>query len=105
MAGMPEMQEQFPAMARDGRYAGPQVLPASAGTSHFPVGRKCRSNFRRWPWMAGMLCSAPVPYPSAMRIALGIEYDGTDFPGWQRQIHTTAIQTVVEEALGFVADH
>jgi len=40
-----------------------------------------------------------------MRIALGIEYDGTDFPGWQRLTHGTAIQTVVEEALGFVADH
>jgi tRNA pseudouridine38-40 synthase len=40
-----------------------------------------------------------------MRIALGIEYDGTDFPGWQRLTHATAIQTVVEEALGFVADH
>ena len=45
---MPEMQEHFPAMARDGRYAGnagafsgdgryagPPVLPAPAGTSHF----------------------------------------------------------------------
>jgi tRNA pseudouridine38-40 synthase len=40
-----------------------------------------------------------------MRIALGIEYDGTDFPGWQRLQHATAIQTVVEESLGFVADH
>jgi len=40
-----------------------------------------------------------------MRIALGIEYDGTDFPGWQRLKHAIAIQTVVEEALGFVADH
>jgi tRNA pseudouridine38-40 synthase len=41
----------------------------------------------------------------AMRIALGIEYDGTGFPGWQRLTQATAIQTVVEEALGFVADH
>jgi tRNA pseudouridine38-40 synthase len=40
-----------------------------------------------------------------MRIALGIEYDGTDFPGWQRLTHATAIQNVVEEALSFVADH
>jgi hypothetical protein len=30
MVGMPEMQEQFPAMTMDGRYAGMQ------------------SNFRRW---------------------------------------------------------
>ncbi len=40
-----------------------------------------------------------------MRLALGIEYDGTDFPGWQRLAHATAIQSVVEAALGFVADH
>src|SRR5690242_4790169 len=48
--------------------------------------------------------SAPRPQ-APMRIALGIEYDGTDFPGWQRLTHLTAIQTVVEDALGFVADH
>jgi hypothetical protein len=46
MAGMPKMQEHFSAMAMDGRYAGPPVLPAPADTSHIPVGRKCRSNFR-----------------------------------------------------------
>jgi len=39
-----------------------------------------------------------------MRIALGIEYDGTDFPGWQRLGHGVAIQSVVEHALSFVAD-
>ena len=33
----------------DGRYAGPQVLQASAGISHIPVGQKCRSNFRHNP--------------------------------------------------------
>jgi len=27
-------------MAKDGRYAGPTVLPAPAGTSHIPMGRK-----------------------------------------------------------------
>jgi len=37
MVGTPEMQEQFPAMAMDGRYVGPPVLPAPAGTSHIPV--------------------------------------------------------------------
>lgn len=40
-----------------------------------------------------------------MRLALGIEYDGTGFPGWQRLAQATAIQSVVEDALGFVADH
>ncbi len=39
-----------------------------------------------------------------MRIALGIEYDGTDFLGWQRLSHGNAVQTAVEQALSFVAD-
>jgi tRNA pseudouridine38-40 synthase len=39
-----------------------------------------------------------------MRIALGIEYDGTDFFGWQRLRHGNSIQSVVESALSFVAD-
>ena len=39
-----------------------------------------------------------------MRIALGIEYDGTGFHGWQRLSHATSIQTAVETALTFVAD-
>ena len=40
-----------------------------------------------------------------MRIALGIEYDGTDFSGWQRLSHRPTVQGAVEAALGFVADH
>ncbi len=43
------------------------------------------------------------PPSSGVRIALGIEYDGTDFLGWQRLGHGPAIQAVVEEALAFVA--
>lgn len=39
-----------------------------------------------------------------MRIALGIEYDGTDFFGWQRLRDGNSIQSVVESALSFVAD-
>jgi len=41
-----------------------------------------------------------------MRIALGIEYDGSDFAGWQLQegaVHT--VQGSVERALSIVADH
>ena len=38
-----------------------------------------------------------------MRIALGIEYDGTDFSGWQRLSHGDTIQSRVEQALSFVA--
>jgi tRNA pseudouridine38-40 synthase len=39
-----------------------------------------------------------------MRIALGIEYDGTDFLGWQRLRHGNTVQGAVEAALTFVAD-
>lgn len=40
------------------------------------------------------------------RFALGIEYDGTDFMGWQRQGHEgRTVQACVEEALSHVADH
>ena len=40
-----------------------------------------------------------------MRIALGIEYDGTDFSGWQRLSHRPSVQAALEAALSFVADH
>ena len=39
-----------------------------------------------------------------MRIALGIEYDGTDFHGWQRLSHGPSVQAAVEAALSKVAD-
>jgi len=45
---------------------------------------------------------APSPYP--MRIALGLEYDGTNFHGWQRQSNGAAVQTELEAALSYVAD-
>lgn len=40
-----------------------------------------------------------------MRIALGLEYNGSGFNGWQRQKNGISIQHVVEEAISFVADH
>jgi tRNA pseudouridine38-40 synthase len=39
-----------------------------------------------------------------MRLALGIEYDGTDFLGWQRLGHGPSVQSAIESALSFVAD-
>lgn len=39
------------------------------------------------------------------RIALGLEYDGSSFAGWQAQLHANGIQTAVEAAVSFVADH
>ena len=39
-----------------------------------------------------------------MRIAMGIEYDGTAYNGWQKQNVGTGIQSVVEDAVSEVAD-
>ena len=39
-----------------------------------------------------------------MRVALGIEYDGTAYNGWQRQKTGIGIQSLVEEAITSVAD-
>jgi len=43
-------------------------------------------------------------WTAPLRIALGIEYDGTDFLGWQRLTHGNSVQASVETALSFVAD-
>lgn len=40
-----------------------------------------------------------------MRHAFGIEYDGSDFFGWQRQDHAPSVQQAVEQAVSEVADH
>jgi len=40
-----------------------------------------------------------------MRVALGIEYDGTSYNGWQRQTTGLGVQQRVEEALEVVANH
>ncbi len=39
-----------------------------------------------------------------MRIALGIEYDGSEFSGWQRQTGRQTVQASVEHALSSVAN-
>lgn len=38
------------------------------------------------------------------RIALGVEYDGSGFLGWQRLTHGNTVQLTLEQALSFVAD-
>jgi tRNA pseudouridine38-40 synthase len=40
-----------------------------------------------------------------MRIAMGVEYDGSDFHGWQTQVGVRTAQGCLERAIGRVADH
>jgi tRNA pseudouridine38-40 synthase len=39
-----------------------------------------------------------------MRVALGVEYDGTDFCGWQSQDGSRTVQDEVQKAISYVAD-
>ncbi|MBB1382083.1 tRNA pseudouridine synthase A, partial [Shewanella sp. SR41-2] len=39
-----------------------------------------------------------------MRVALGIEYDGSSFCGWQRQLEVDSVQAQIEKALSYVAN-
>ena len=39
-----------------------------------------------------------------MRFALGVEYDGSDFSGWESQPHQRTVQSTLESALSSVAD-
>jgi tRNA pseudouridine38-40 synthase len=39
----------------------------------------------------------------ARRVAALVEYDGTDYAGWQSQAHAASLQDAVQEALTFVA--
>jgi tRNA pseudouridine38-40 synthase len=34
-----------------------------------------------------------------------VEYDGTDYAGWQSQVHSRSVQDAVQQAIGFVAGH
>jgi tRNA pseudouridine38-40 synthase len=45
----------------------------------------------------------PFSFLIRMRIALGIEYDGTPFFGWQTQVATPTVQAELERALSAVA--
>ncbi len=42
---------------------------------------------------------------AVQRVAMGIEYDGTGFSGWQMQHHARSVQQCLEHAIGAVADH
>jgi len=43
-------------------------------------------------------------WASGMRIALAVEYDGSEFCGWQRQPHCHSVQAELEAALTKIAD-
>ena len=40
-----------------------------------------------------------------MNIALGIEYSGSQYCGWQRQLHSPSVQQNLEKALSKIANH
>jgi tRNA pseudouridine38-40 synthase len=41
----------------------------------------------------------------ASRVAAVVEYDGTEYAGWQSQEHSASIQDAVQAAISFVAGH
>jgi tRNA pseudouridine38-40 synthase len=43
------------------------------------------------------------PGAGGRRVAAIVEYDGTDYAGWQSQVHAASIQDAVQSALSFVA--
>jgi tRNA pseudouridine38-40 synthase len=46
---------------------------------------------------------ASGPGPKSLRVAAILEYDGTEYAGWQSQEHSVSIQDAVQAALSFVA--
>ncbi len=52
-----------------------------------------------------LLCCCSSPNRELVKYALGVEYRGTAYCGWQRQPHCDSIQQNLEAALAFVADH
>lgn len=53
----------------------------------------------------GLFPAAMTDAPEMQRLAVGVEYDGARYAGWQRQVEAPSIQAEVERALGRVADH
>ncbi len=41
----------------------------------------------------------------SMRVALGIEYNGANYSGWQRQNHVSSVQEEIEKALSNICNH
>jgi len=49
--------------------------------------------------------TASGPETRGRRVAAIVEYDGTDYAGWQSQEHSVSIQDAVQAAISFVAGH
>jgi tRNA pseudouridine38-40 synthase len=47
----------------------------------------------------------PGPHGGTRRVAAVVEYEGTDYAGWQSQAHAASLQDAVQDAIGFVAGH
>ncbi len=45
------------------------------------------------------------PKENTQRLILAVEYDGSNFHGWQRQSHSASIQGTLEEVLSTIAAH
>ena len=69
-------------------------------------GALARAQAQPGPRLAVQATIAPLSPPpgTGLRIALGVEYDGTDFLGWQRLDRGRTVQGVLEQALSFVAN-
>lgn len=46
-----------------------------------------------------------APDGGARRVAAIVEYDGTEYAGWQSQAHAASLQDAVQDAIAFVAGH
>ncbi len=49
--------------------------------------------------------SGVCPAPDMLRVAAVVEYDGTEFSGWETQTNAPTVQAAVDNALSRVADH
>ena len=58
-----------------------------------------------WAYKAnGRVPEGEMLPPGLKRVAAMVQYDGSDFCGWQRQVHSPSVQQVVEKALSAVAN-
>lgn len=58
-----------------------------------------------WPSWPDDPASCSPPVVSALRIALGLSYDGSGTPGWQTQPGGRALQDLLESSLACMAGH